>query len=188
MLRCHRVSQPALEKKQVSRKDRSGVAVMGNATHQFAVRTLRWFEGQDQGTGLLLQLNLVSQAMNKSWVSRNPEAERRTAHTGGTLGWRTTGCSPWGPGGVFCVRLIMGNLFKSNTSLCWIRLVLFAQVLKSVQKLKTETESEQWAVSWRCQKPTHTGSTCRSSGSWLPFYPCVVLKARAGKWNPCLFP
>lgn len=33
------------------------------------------------GTGLFLQLNLVPQAMNESWVNGNPETERRTAHT-----------------------------------------------------------------------------------------------------------
>lgn len=42
----------------------------------------------------------------------------------------------------FCVGLIMQNFFRSNTYLCWMTFVLFAQVLKSVQKLKIKTKSE----------------------------------------------
>ena len=42
----------------------------------------------------------------------------------------------------FCVGLVMQNFFKSNMYLCWMTFVPFAQLLKSLQKLKTKTESD----------------------------------------------
>lgn len=84
------ISARSGEETRVSREGRSGVTAVGSAARQFAMRVLRCIEWQGWGTGLFLQLNLVPQAMNKSWVNRNPEAERRTAHTDSTWGWRTT--------------------------------------------------------------------------------------------------
>lgn len=133
------------EETRVSRKGRSGVTPVGGTDHQFAMKMLKGIEGQGWGTGLFLQQNLVPQAMNKSWVNVNPEAERKTAHTDSTWVQRTTWRSPWGLGDFSCVGLIMQNFIKSNMKLCWMTFVLFAQVLNSEQKLNTKTESEQWA-------------------------------------------
>lgn len=74
-------------------------------------------------------------------------------------------------GNFFCVRLIMQHFFKSNTYLCWMTFVPFAQGLKPVQQLRTKTESssEQSPVVPNSHTQTESrGCAFTHTGNWQP--------------------
>lgn len=168
------------EEIMISRKGRLGIMVVGSVTPGFAMRTLGCTGGQGWGTGLFVQLNLGPQAMDKSWANRDPGVERAQ---------KTAGCSASG------FRICSFFLCTADNAAFFLKqhVPVLNEICPICPRPRASPEAEdqdrkqQWAVSWGARMP-RTGSTRRSSDSWLCFYPHRQPKARAWKENHCLFP